>query len=155
MIFVGTVCGIASAVCVLQNNTFLQRGVFGDTLPATLPLLFRHEAGLQIGNCHPRETTAGDIEIAGDFFLDDEQPKQAHILQLLRSQMIRGLSVAYEVIASDQISMFASAWIRRGKLLEVSLCERGGNPHAVIRAIQWHPANSRQCEAFWRGEHKI
>jgi HK97 family phage prohead protease len=137
-------------VNVLQLGTdFLQPGAFRDTLKGEIPLCFNHERDHPIGHCQPREAVNGDIEISGTFFLDDTQQRHADVLALLRGGMIRGLSICFELDDYDDLP-HGQRVIRRGTLLEASLVEKGGNPHAVIQHIAYWPANPQEHQAFWQ-----
>jgi hypothetical protein len=149
MIFAGHVEGIASTMLTLQNSHFLARGTFTGAVPHELPLHFDHLKDRAIGICCPRQTASGDIEIEGTFFLDDTQQRDAHILGLLKASMIRGLSISFEIDDCEQTSLFGPQWIRRGSLLEVSLCLIGGNRNARIRTISFWPASPEEHRKFY------
>jgi hypothetical protein len=148
MIFRGRVTGTASTALTLQNSHFLGRDTFAGAVPHQLPLHFDHLKDRAIGICYPRQTASGDIEIEGTFFLDDTQQRDAHILGLLKGSMLRGLSISFEINDCEQTSPFGPTWIRRGKLLEVSLCLVGGNRNARVLAISFWPASPQEHQAF-------
>jgi HK97 family phage prohead protease len=149
MIYRGSVTGIASSALVLQNNDFLLRGALTESLKPEVPLLFSHDHSLEIGIAWPKQRNSLNIEVIGEFFLNDELPKHIHVLRLLQGSMIRALSVGFQLDDFDNLP-HGERVIRRGTLLEISLCEVGGNPNATIRTISFWPVGLTECQQFWK-----
>jgi HK97 family phage prohead protease len=108
-------------------------GAFTRTLAAgkAFPLLWNHDPAQPIGTVKATETQQGLI-VEGQLLLSDSTG--AKVYNLLKAQVIKGLSIGYETIKSAFVDDVRE--LQELKLWEVSVCTFPMNESAMVTGIK-------------------
>ena len=109
-------------------------GAFTRTLAAgkALPLLWNHDPSQPIGSVKATENQQGNLIVEGQLLLSDTTG--AKVYNLLKSGVIKGLSIGYETIKSAFVDDVRE--LQELKLWEVSVCTFPMNEAAMVTGIK-------------------
>jgi hypothetical protein len=124
--------GIGCAVNHAMHGYLLRQEVFrGLTF---LPLYFAHRRC--IGGASVRATPNG-IEVSAKFTLDLDRPDDEEIFRHFRTGLLRSFSISFIPGIERSWDDVGPVVLTRAVVSEISICELGANPAALIRSRSW------------------
>lgn len=131
----GTFTGFAAVYGnVDQGNDVIDPGAFKTTLAARggrVPLLYQHNPREPIGIGNLTDSEKG-LVIEGKLVLSVPRAKEAY--DLLKEEVLRGLSIGYEVVQEKMVG--GVRYLKEIKLFEVSLVTFPMNELALVTGVK-------------------
>jgi HK97 family phage prohead protease len=131
----GAFSGYASIFNKLDaHNDIILPGAFAETIKknSDIKLLWQHQCDEPIGVITKLEETLHGLYVEGSILIEINRGKEAY--ELLKSQIVNGLSIGFEVI--DCFYNNDVRYIKAVKLWEVSIVTFPANENAKIKDVK-------------------
>jgi HK97 family phage major capsid protein/HK97 family phage prohead protease len=134
-----TITGIASTPATDRTGDVVMPKGAQFKLP--LPLLWQHDAGSPIGTVDRAKVTAAGIEIVATI-AKNVSPDIDKAWALIKAGLVRGLSIGFRSIDSEQIPNSWGVVFKEWELLEVSAVTIPANAEATIQTVKSFDTNA-------------
>ena len=133
----GEIEGFASTYDVDRGGDQVMRGAFAKSVaaqPDGIPMLWSHHVDEPIGRWTELTENASGLHVKGKLLLALAKARETY--ELLRAQVVTGLSIGYKTVRADWDQNIGARLLKEIDLFEISICVFGMNPNARIIAVK-------------------